>query len=719
MSTLEKWHDVRLSPAERVEALLAEMTTAEMVGQLNQSANLRVDDASDTALLAAGGVGSTLLASGATAGNVRDDGVSFVRTEAIQRAASTSRLGIPLLIARDVIHGHRTVFPIPLGLAASFDVDLLRHTAEHAAAEAAADGINWTFAPMLDIVEDARWGRVAESLGESPLLTSRLGAAMVEGIQQSGKVTACAKHFVGYGLSRGGRDYASVDVGEITLRNSHLRPFRAAVDAGVGTVMAAFSDVDGIPMHSHRYLLRTVLKEEWGFDGVVVADWNGIGELVDHGVAADLRDAARLAIEAGVDVDMVSGAYAAHLESLADAGDVDRELVVDAARRVLRLKLRLGLLDGDAITAAPAPVGLDRDLARAAAEASFVTLRDDALPLTTASGRILLTGPYAHERASLMGTWVLDGDERDVATIAEALEGAVAALPGSATLEVDDGAFIDRTLRRAREADTTIALVGEHALRSGEDSATSDIGLPAGQLEQLRALRAVSGTLIVVVFAGRPLALADVLELADAVVFAWHPGTEAGPALAALLTGESTRSGRLPMLLPRSAGHLPFSHAERPSGRPMPFDGRGMGRYLDAPTAPVADFGAGRSRLRTGSLRATATVVLPDGEVIAEVEVTNPTDRSVREPALLLMRDDVADITRPWRELVDFTVIEVAAGDTVTVRFEIPVAAFGYTGRDRTQRVDTGSIHLWAAAADGSEPGEAGAVVVTVVSASS
>ncbi|MCW5951533.1 MAG: beta-glucosidase, partial [Propionibacteriaceae bacterium] len=338
------WHDPALPVEARVDALLAELILAELVGQLHQPANVDVER--DAALLAAGGIGSTLHASGATAGNVSDEGVSRTQVDRVQRAAmGSSRLGIPLLIARDVIHGHRTVAPIPLALGATFDEQLVHDLAARAALEAAADGITWTFAPMLDLVDDPRWGRVAESFGESPLLTARLGGAAVRGFQTSGRVAACAKHYAGYGLSRGGRDYARVDVGEIALRNRHLVPFRAAVRAGVGTVMAAFCDVDGIPMHSHRHLLREVLKGEWGFDGVVVADWNGIGELVEHGVAVDLRDAARQAIEAGVDVDMVSGAYAAHLAELVESGVVERALVEDAARRVLRLKVRLGLLD--------------------------------------------------------------------------------------------------------------------------------------------------------------------------------------------------------------------------------------------------------------------------------------------------------------------------------------------------------------------------------------
>lgn len=697
------WRDPSRGESERLDALVAEMTLDELVGQLHQTANLSPDDAHDRRLLETGGVGSTLLASGATAGNIRDGGVSGERTAALQRTAAGSRLGIPLLVARDVIHGHHTVFPIPLGLAASFDADLLRETGVRAAAEAAADGITWAFAPMIDLVDDPRWGRVAESLGESTLLTSRLGAALVEGLQASGAVAACAKHFVGYGLSRGGRDYARVDVGEVTLRNHHLAPFRAAVDAGVHTVMAAFSDVDGIPMHSHRRLIRETLKEEWGFEGVVVADWNGIGELIVHGVAADLREAARLAIEAGVDVDMVSGAYRAHLADLVGAGDVDRALVEDAARRVLRLKLRLGLLDDGSRTADRTPSGepaLDRDLARRAAAASFVVLRDDALPLGPGSGRILLTGPYAREQESLLGTWVLDGDPSTVPTIADSLTAALGSLADPPTLEIDDGAFADRTLRRAREADTVVALVGEHALRSGEDSAVADLGLPPGQLEALQALRRVSARLIVVAFCGRPLVLDDVRRLADALVIAWHPGTEGAPALAALLTGRVPATGRLPMSLPRSAGHQPYAHTERPSGRPLPPHPRGLGRYQDGPVEPVAAFADGILPVRIGAVRGPDTVTRGGAALTIEVDVDNPGPHPARISIPLMMRDDVAEITRPMSELVDVLLVDVPARGRATARFDVPAEAFGYVGRDRTRRVDAGSVQLWVAGGD-------------------
>lgn len=597
-NTERPWLRIGVPLEQRVEALLAEMTLAEKVGQTHQSANL--DPEVDQELIRSGGIGSSLIASGATAGNERDEGVRVSGINAAQRiAVQESRLGIPLLFGRDVIHGHRTVFPIPLGLAAAWDEDLVCRTARLAAAEASVDGVAWTFAPMLDISEEPRWGRVAESLGEAPVLAGRLGAAMVRGFQGepdsdtategadaavgcAGTIAACAKHFVGYGLVGGGRDYETVQVGENTLRNCHLRPFRAAVQAGCATVMAAFTDVDGVPMHAHRRLLREVLKDEWGFDGVVVADWDGVGQLVNQGVATDLRDAAAQAIAAGVDIDMVSGAYAAHLAELVEAGQVPLDLVDDAARRVIRLKLRQGLFERPYVgtptsapapgstTSAPIPGPTARALAREAAAASFVLLSNKntqgvgILPLAANQGRVLLTGPFAREGEALLGTWTLDGRGEDVASPASAIR---ARLGGDVI--VDDGRFSDRTMHLVRQADVTVALVGEHPSRSGEANSVASIGLPAGQLEVLRAMAAIGKPLVVVVFAGRPLDLGEVLDLADAVLIAWHPGVEAGPALIETLFGDRSPGGRLPMTFPRSLGHLPSSSLARPTCRPI------------------------------------------------------------------------------------------------------------------------------------------------------
>jgi len=720
-STDRPWLRIDLPLEERVEALLSEMTLAEKVGQTHQVAN--VEPMADVELLRRGSIGSSLIASGATAGNERDVGIQVSTLDAAQRiAVEESRLGIPLLFGRDVIHGHRTVFPIPLGLAATWDEDLVFRTAQVAAAEASLDGVAWTFAPMLDISEEPRWGRVAESLGEAPVLAGRLGGAMVRGFQgddslgEPGTVAACAKHFVGYGMVEGGRDYGTVHVGENTLRNVHLRPFRDAVDAGCATVMAAFTDVDGVPMHAHRRLLREVLKGEWGFDGVVVADWDGVGQLVHQGVASDLRDAAAQAITAGVDIDMVSGAYSAHLVGLVEAGQVPLDLVDDAARRILRLKLRLGLFErpyvgsttpatvpGEAsqsvapeVLAAwsdaetPDPGVAARALARDAAASSFVLLSNiGTLPLAPNPGRVLLTGPFAEEGEALLGTWSLDGRGEDVASPASAIR---ARLQDNAI--VDDGRFSDRTMHLVRQADVTVALVGEHPSRSGEANSVTDIGLPAGQLDVLRAIAAIGKPLVVVVFTGRPLDLGEVMDLADAVLIAWHPGVEAGPALIDTLFGDRSPGGRLPMTFPRSVGHVPSSSLARPTGRPIEAaDDPVHGRYLDALVVPRFPFGWGLTytTFSYGPLRLSALEMsLGGGSIEVSVDVTNSGSRLGREVVQLYLRDLVADVTRPLRELADWVSLELAAGETGTATFTVTPAQLSYFDRTMTLRVDPG-----------------------------
>lgn len=694
------WLDPALDTEGRVEALLAEMTLEEKVGQLHQVANINPGEDADD--LRAGRIGSSLYASGATAGNERDDGVLVGVIDEIQElAVGGSRLGIPVLFGRDVIHGHRSVAPIPLGLAASFDPELVRRAAETAAREAVVDGIAWTFSPMLDVSEEPRWGRVAESFGEAPVLASRLAAAATQGFQgddpsQPDRLGACAKHFVGYGLSAGGRDYDTVSVGENTLRNLHLRPFRAAVEAGVMSVMAAFNDVDGIPMHAHRHLLRDVLKGEWGFDGVVVADWNGIGQIVFAGVAEDDREAARLAIEAGVDLDMVSGAYLTHLGDLVRDGEVDEALVDDACRRVLRMKFRLGLFDGAATPdnrpVGNAPTPESRALARRAGVASHVLVKNDgALPLADDTS-VLLTGGFVHEGDVLLGTWVLDGRAEEVVTPAAGLTERL-----GARVTVDDGRFPDRTLQLARTADVTVALVGEHPNRSGEANSVSDLRLPPGQLDQLRMLAGLRKPLVVVVYTGRPLDLTEVLDLADTVIVAWHPGIEAGNALADVLSGDAAPHGRLPMTFPLSTGHIPTSTHQRPTGRLIRADvDHKEGRYVDALTYPRLPFGHGLtySTVAYGAPRLADTELGLESATTLSVTVTNTGDRACTEVVQAYFRDPVAQVTRPLVELLDWRSVDLEPGQSVDVTFEVSATAFSYFGISLTERVDEGEVVL-------------------------
>ncbi|GAA2740436.1 glycoside hydrolase family 3 N-terminal domain-containing protein [Terrabacter aerolatus] len=696
------WLDATLPVEERIDLLMAQMSLAEKVGQTHQVAN--IDPEADAAEIASGRISSSLYASGPTGGNERDEGVLVGNIDAAQRhAVAGSRLGIPLLFGRDVIHGHRTVAPIPLGIAASFDPDIAEEIGEIAAREAVVDGVAWTFAPMVDLSEEPRWGRVAESLGETPVLAGRLAAGLVRGFQgddvgDPDRLAACAKHFAGYGLSAGGRDYDTVSVGENTLRNLHLRPFKWAVDAGVMTVMAAFNDVDGTPMHAHEHLLREVLKGEWGFDGMVVADWNGIGQLVNAGVAADLRGAAALAIRAGVDLDMCGGAYLAHLEELVESGEVDLALVDDAVRRVLRLKFRLGLFERPYAArpgASNAPTPESRATALRAAQAAHVLVKNDGvLPLdaSPAAGSLLVSGAFVDDGDALLGTWVLDGRGEEVVTPEAALRERL-----GDRVTVADGRFSDVTLMQARAADTSVLLLGEHRSRSGEAQSVVDIGLPPGQIEVLRAVAALGKPLVAVVFTGRPLDLSEVLDLADAVLVVWHPGTEAGNALASVLLGEVEPSGRLPMTFPLSTGHIPTSTHQRPTGRLIRADvDHKEGRYIDALTYPRLPFGLGLSYTTVdyGAPSVSAPTMPTDGSVTLTVTVTNTGERPCREVVQLYFRDPVAEVTRPLVELTDWALVDLEPGQAREVTFDVQAGQTAYAGRDLTTRVDEGEIVL-------------------------
>ena len=689
------WLDAALPVEERIDLLMAEMSLAEKVGQTHQVAN--IDPEADAAEIAAGRISSSLYASGATAGNERDEGVLVGNIDAAQRhAVEGSRLGIPLLFGRDVIHGHRTVAPIPLGIAASFDPDVAEEIGEIAAREAAVDGVAWTFTPMVDISEEPRWGRVAESLGETPVLSGRLAASLVRGFQgddpsDPDRLAACAKHFAG-------RDYDTVSVGENTLRNLHLRPFRSAVDAGVLTVMAAFNDVDGTPMHAHEHLVREVLKGEWGFDGVVVADWNGIGQIVFQGAAADNREAAALAIRAGVDLDMVSGAYLEHLEDLVDSGEVDLALVDDAVRRVLRLKFRLGLFERPYAArsgATNAPTPETRAVALRAAQAAHVLVKNDGvLPLDAAgsNGSLLLSGAFVDEGEALLGTWVLDGRGEDVVRPGAALRERL-----GDRVTVADGRFSDVTLQQARRADATVLLLGEHPSRSGEAQSVTDIGLPHGQLDVLRAVAGLGKPVVAVVYTGRPLDLSEVLDLADAVLVVWHPGVEAGTALAAVLFGDVEPHGRLPMTFPLTTGHIPTSTHQRPTGRLIRADvDLDEGRYIDALTYPRLPFGFGLSytSVEYGAPAVSSPTVALDGSVTLTVTVTNTGERPCREVVQLYFRDPDAEVTRPLVELTDWALVDLEPGQAREVTFDVRAEQFAYAGRDLTTRVDEGEIVL-------------------------
>ncbi|MBO9370857.1 MAG: glycoside hydrolase family 3 C-terminal domain-containing protein [Chloroflexi bacterium] len=680
-----------------IHHLLSQMTLEEKIGQLNLESP---DLAFDPEMIRQGKVGALLNASGALTGQVTGQQGSVETVNHFQRLAQESRLKIPLLIGRDVIHGYRTIFPIPLAQAAAFDPAMSQAAAAVAAREATVEGIKWTFAPMLDIARDPRWGRIAEGNGEDPLLGSRLAEALVRGFQgkdmaRPDKLVACAKHYVGYGAAEGGRDYESGEIAEPTLRDVYLPPFESAVRAGVGTVMSAFIDLNGVPATANRRLLTEVLRGEWGFEGFVVSDWESVAELIYHGVAGDRAHAAALALHAGVDMDMVSRAYLDTLAESVRQGRVPVAKIDEAVRRILRIKQRAGLFENPLTD--PSRPARDlltpsaRQLARAFACQSMVLLKNegDLLPLQ-GFRRILVAGPFVHARSELFGTWSPDGHAEDVTPLDEALRQVA---PKGVSLRFAE--YNDLALHLTHEADVVILLMGEHPIRSGENSNVSDLRLPPGQEEFIAAVAALGKPVVLVIFAGRPLAITRPVSQVQAVLYAWHPGIEGGAALGEVLFGLAAPGGRLPVTFPRATGQVPIYYNHKNSGRPLGRDGAFLTRYNDLISAPLFPFGYGLTytTFAYASLRLSSDVLHDRLEVSAEVTNTGP--RPGREVVQLYVRDLVGSLTRPVRELKDFQAVELQPGETRRVTFVLRPEQLAFTRADGTRGVEPGRFHVW------------------------
>jgi beta-glucosidase len=682
-----------------VNHLLGEMTLDEKIGQLNQysaSADL------DPELLRQGKLGSLINASGALTGQGFSDSGTAETSNRFQQLALESRLKIPLIFGRDVIHGFRTVFPIPLGQAATFDPDLVSGAAAVAAREATANGIKWTFAPMLDIARDPRWGRVAEGNGEDPFLGAQMATALVKGFQGEDmsapdKLVACAKHYVGYGAAEGGRDYENGEISEPTLRDVYLPPFQAAIRAGVGTVMSAFIDLNGVPATANRRLLTEVLRGEWNFDGLVVSDWESVNELIHHGVAEDQAHAAQLALHAGLDMDMISGAYLHTLAASIQQGKVSQAKLDEAVRRVLRIKHRAGLFDQPFTD--PTRASRDiltpeaRTLARSAARESMVLLKNegDLLPLQ-GFRRILVAGNFVHARSDLFGTWTADGRAEDVTPLDEALRQTA---PKGVELLFTEAN--DLALNFAHQVDAVVLVLGEHPWRSGENANVSDLSLPPGQAEFVAAMAALGKPLVVVVFAGRPLAITHQVAQADAVLYAWHPGIEGGTALGELLFGQASPSGRLPITFPRATGQVPIYYNQKNSGRPLTLDGQFRTRYGDLISAPLFPFGFGLTYTTFAYANLRVSHETLRGSLEVSADITNTGAREGVEVVQLYVRDLVGSLTRPIRELKSFQRVALQPGETRRVGFTLREEQLAFTRADGTQGVEPGAFHVWIA----------------------
>ncbi|WP_277466479.1 glycoside hydrolase family 3 N-terminal domain-containing protein [Parabacteroides sp. PF5-6] len=699
-----------------VENLLAQMTLEEKIGQMNQISPWG-EPTQIAEAVRKGEVGSIL--------NVVDP----VAINALQQVAmEESRLKIPLIIGRDVIHGFKTIFPIPLGQAASFDPQLVEAGARVAAIEAASVGVAWTFAPMIDIARDPRWGRIAESLGEDSYLTATLGAAMIRGFQGSDlsdptAIAACPKHFVGYGAAEGGRDYASTFIPERTLRNVYLPPFEAAVREGAATFMTSFNDNDGVPSTGNRFILEQVLRKEWAFDGFVVSDWASVAEMIAHGFCKDGKEAAEKAVNAGVDMEMVSGLYVAHVKELLAEGKIRMETIDNAVRNILRVKFRLGLFEQSHIdTEAPSVFYAEAHLAKAkeAAVASAILLKNegDFLPLTDQIKTIAVVGPMADAPHDQLGTWVFDGDKNYTRTPLKALQEEygdrirILYAPGTAYSRDRATDGIAAAVAIARQADVVLAFVGEEAILSGEAHSLADLNLQGAQSELIAAVAKTGTPVVTLVMAGRPLTIERDAEASRAVMYHFHPGTMGGPAIADLLFGKAVPGGKLPVTFPRTVGQIPIYHSHNNTGRPYQgnetlLDGialeagqTSLGNtsfYLDAGNDPLYPFGYGLSytTFEYGNLSISADRLRPTDELTVTFEVTNTGKYDATEVAQLYVQDCFGSVTRPVKELKRFARVALKAGEKKTVSFTLPVQELAFYTIDMQKKVEPGDFNLW------------------------
>ena len=684
----------------KINDLLSKMNLEEKIGQLHQYFSF---GNFDPEVIRKGKAGSVINAAGALTGTGESRSSDAETCNDIQKLALDTPHGIPQIFGRDVIHGYRTVFPIPLAQAASFNPDLAGQAASVAALEASATGIKWTFAPMLDTARDARWGRIAEGNGEDPFLGAQMAKAVIKGFQGDDysapdKIVACAKHYVGYGSAEGGRDYDAGEISEPTLRDIYLPPFESAVKSGVGTLMSAFLDLNGVPASGNRRLLTDVLRGEWGFDGFVVSDWDSVLELVTHGVAEDRAHAAAIALHAGVDMDMVSGAYRDTLADNLQNGKVTQDEIDEAVRRILRIKLRAGLFDQPFTDTDRASRDLltpkSRDLARQFARETMVLLKNanGLLPLESNFKRIAVVGPLIHARSELFGSWSPDGRGSDVTPLDEALKQIA---PNGVELVFAEHA--DKAVHIAHNVDAVVLIIGEYPYRSGENSNVSDLSLPPGQSELIEAVAAWGKPVVLVVIAGRPLAITKQVQQADAVLYAWQPGIEGGAALGEILFGLASPSGRLPVTFPRATGQVPIYYNQKNSGRPINPNGAFKSRYVDIPNAPLYPFGYGLTYTTFEYSNLKVSNETLHGVLELSADVTNTGNRAGRELAQLYVRDLVGSLTRPIRELKGFQHVGLNPGETRRVTFTLKEEVLAFTRADGTKGTEPGNFHVWIA----------------------
>jgi len=698
---------------QRISKLLEAMTLEEKLGQLTQQWGAEVQDVNPVVtrtkldellnLIREGKVGSLLGVHGAE------------YTNTLQRAAvEESKHGIPLIFGNDVIHGYCTIFPIPLGGAATWDPKLIERESRIAAIEAAACGTHWTFAPMVDICRDPRWGRVAEGAGEDPVLGAAMAAARVRGFQgkdlkAGDSVVACAKHYVAYGAPEGGRDYNTVDISLQTLHSVHLPPFHAAVNAGAATLMSSFNEINGVPGTGNRYTLTTVLRQQWGFTGFVVSDWGSVAEMIVHGYAADNADAAAKALSAGVDMEMSSFTFRDDLPAMIRAGKFSESVVDEALRRVLRVKLAAGLFDDPYTDPAIAEKVLlcaeHRAAARDVARASMVLLRNEGsvLPIAANVKSIAVIGPLADSTHDPLGTWSAKGKAEDVVSVLAGIreragENIKVGHARGCAVDGGDATGFAEAIALVHQSDLTILVIGESENMSGEGYSRASIELPGLQRDLAKVIHATGKPVVAVVLTGRALAIPWLAENVPGILIAWHPGVECGHAVADILFGDFNPCGRLPITFPRATGQIPIYAAHKNTGRP-PRDERYTSKYIDVPWTPQYPFGYGLSYTTFAyrDLKVSPASIKQDGVLTATVTVENTGKRAGAEVVQLYVRDLVGSSTRPVQQLAGFEKVTLEPGQSQTVTFNVAARDLGFYNWDLRYVIEPGEFKLWVA----------------------
>lgn len=705
-------------PREKtIDSLLQQMTLQEKVGQLN----FYVGDlffTGPTVNITESNKYDEGIAKGEITGLFNIYGAAYTR-RLQEIAVNESRLGIPLVFGADVIHGLKTVFPIPLATAASWDLGAIEQAERISAIESTASGINFNFAPMVDISRDARWGRVAESAGEDPYLGALVAGARVRGMQGNDlsaphTMAACIKHFAAYGAPDGGREYNTVDMSELRLRETYLPPYKAGIDAGAATLMTSFNELNGVPVTGSEWLLREILRQEWGFEGMIVSDWQSIGEMVSHGIVASDAEAAELSLRAGVDMDMMSDAYLTKLPALVESGALDVALVDEAVRRVLALKYDLGLFDDpyrycdeareEAVVRSEEHLAIARDVAMR----SIVLLKneDELLPLSKDAGTIAVIGPLADDKAEMNGTWSFFGEAQHTVSFLEGIQTALGdaskvLYAKGCNLFDDDKSQFAAAVATARKADVVVLVVGEAAVMNGEAASRTNIKLPGVQSELVEAIVATGKPIVAMVQSGRPLDLTQLDDSVPSILELWTLGSESGTAAARVLFGEYNPAAKLPMSFPRHVGQVPIYYDYKQTGRMYegeynePLTNRiYLSKYRDERNSPLYPFGHGLSytTFEYSPIHFDKTTFGAGESITASVEVRNTGDRDGEEVVQLYIRDLVGSVTRPVRQLKGFEKVMIKAGERVTVSFEINEETISFWRRDLTYGPEPGEF---------------------------